>query len=326
MNDAQGFSLEMLGQMFIQSSKKQSEMFDLLQLLMMSAEDSETDRARITEQLGIVTTDVAEIKKTTGEISGKIDQILESLSRLESDFKDLKSESRELEQKLTLMNSKLVKIEQIVDADELEDYYALAQSLYANWEELDSLTRKFIPLAEYLFSKLQKYDKPDYSPVILELCRAIENEFLLKIFRKYTLDIISRYPNRNRLYDFLSTDQSYLSRETGVFAKAVIKAHRTGKPEYTLGQMNTIMSLMNNRSIVAQSPLLQDFDSYLQSKTVQEDLLDTTFIQGINRIVNDYRNPSAHPEFMTVEKAQECKDIMPEKLDYLMDCVRVARA
>ena len=111
-----------------------------------------------------------------------------------------------------------------------------------------------------------------------------------------------------------------------MFAKAVIKAHRTGKPEYTLGQMNTIMSLMNNRSIVAQSPLLQDFDSYLQSKTVQEDLLDTTFIQGINRIVNDYRNPSAHPEFMTVEKAQECKDIMPEKLDYLMDCVRVARA
>lgn len=56
----------------------------------------------------------------------------------------------------------------------------------------DRITRKFIPSEEYLYSKLQKYDKPDYSTVILELCRAIKNEFLLKIFRKYTLDLIEK--------------------------------------------------------------------------------------------------------------------------------------
>ena len=48
--------------------------------------------------------------------------------------------------------------------------------------------------------------------------------------------------------------------------------------------------------------------------------MDNTYMQKINDIVNKYRNPSAHPDFMDIQKANECREIMPDRIDYLMDC------
>lgn len=295
-------------------NKKSDQVLDIVQLLMMSAEEGKNNQRAISQE-------VSEIKKTTDVINSKMDVVLEKLTTLEADFADLKNENREIEQKLTLMISKLSKLDNVVESEEIEDYYALSQSLYYNWDELDSLTRKFIPLAEYLYSKLQKYDKPDYSPVILELCRAIENEFLLKIFKKYTLDVVNR--KGNSIDEFLAADKSScnLRNKTGKFVKAIAKAAKTRKVEYTLGQMNTILSIMKEDDTVRISPLLQDFQSYLKQNTEAKNLLDARYINKVNDIVKKYRNPSAHPEFMPIEKANECRDVMPERIDYLLDCM-----
>lgn len=281
--------------------KQNGEQMDLL---MMYAEENEKNQS--------------EIKKELNSIDSKIDTIIEKLSKLETDFSELKNENRNVEEKILLMSSKLSKIEEDVEEDELDDYYSLAQSLYENWEGLDDLTRKFIPLAEYLYSKLQKFDKPDYSPVIIELCRALENEFLLKIFRKYTLDLISRHTTSS-LNSFLSSDR--INSKTSQFAKAIAKASKNNNPEFTLGQMNTILSISTEKNTVCLSPLLQDFVLYLNNNTEAKDLLDTKYIEKINDIVNKYRNPSAHPEYMSRQKAEKCKKIMPERLDYLLECV-----
>lgn len=285
---------------------------DLFQLLLLYAEENEKHQSEIKN-------DIDEIKKTTNAINNKVDAILEKIGGLEQAFLDLKNENRDIEQKIVLMTSKLSKLE--FNDDDLDDYYAMSQSVYSNWEEFDSLTKQFIPLAEYLYSKLQKYEKTDYSPVILELCRAIENEFLIKIFRKYTLDLVSR--KEGKIDDFLMVDRaSYeLKDKTGQFVKVVSKASKNKKPEYTLGQMNTILSFVGDSSLVKKSPLLKDFQEYLKKNTEAKRLLDINYTKKINDIVNKYRNPSAHPEFMTMEKANECREIMPERLDYLIDCI-----
>lgn len=316
MDVVQQYSNEALFMLMKKMSERNEQVFDIVQLLMMSAEDGENKQQAILHGLG-------EIKQTTEEINAKMDIVLEKLTKLEDEFIDLKNENRDLEQKITLMTSKLSKLDGSIQGEELEDYYALAQSLYSNWDELDSLTRKFIPLAEYLYSKLQKYDKPDYSPVILELCRAIENEFLLKIFRRYTLDLVAR--KGDKLDSFLTTDRASfeLKDKTGQFVKAISKAARTKKPEYTLGQMNTILSITSDSQIVKKSPLLKDFVDYLEKNTEARNLLDSKYIKKVNDIVNKYRNPSAHPEFMSIEKANECREIMPDRLDYLIDCIIV---
>ncbi len=310
MDIARKYSEENLQSLF----SKVDQIYDVVQLLLVSADEGEHGQNEMISHL-------LDIKQSTMDIHSKLDTILEKLTSIEKDFVDLKSERRDLEQKIILMISKLQKLEDSISDEDIEEYRELAKSLYTNWESLDVLTQRFIPLAEYLYSKLQKYDRADYSPVILELCRAIENEFLLKIFKKYTLECIRR--KGNGLNSFLSTDRSNpnLTSKTGQFVKAISKATRTGRPEYTLGQMNAILSMMNDDQIVRESPLLQDFECYLNDNTEATKLLDSVYIQKINDIVNNYRNPSAHPEFMSIQKANECKEKMPDRIDYLMDCV-----
>lgn len=310
----QQYSNEVIVSLLQKMSEQDGKVFDLLHLLMMNAETGENNQKVILQELG-------EIKHTTKQINAKMEVALEKLTKLETDFVDLKSENRELEQKIILMTSKLSKLDGYISEEDLEGYYALAQSLYSKWDDLDVLTRKYIPLAEYLYSKLQKYDKPDYSPVILELCIAIENEFLIKIFRKYTLDLVDR--KCDKLDVFLAIDRAnhVLKDKTGQFVKAISKAAKTKKAEYTLGQMNTILSIIMNDKIVEKSPLLMDFVDYLEKNTDLKNLLNSNYIEKVKEIVNEYRNPSAHPEFMSIEKANKCREIMPERLDYLMDCI-----
>lgn len=308
MDERQALAQEMLLKALMNKTNENSDMLQLMASV-----------------LGDVEFGINQANTGISEINKKMDAVLERLDTLAASFTDLKNENRELEQKLLLMDSKLTRMEEsLSDDEELEDYYGLCQSLYNNWEELDPLTRRLIPVAEYMFSKLQKYDKPDFSPVILELCRALENEFLLKIFDKYTRDVIHR--KGRDLERFFTVDKStqFLTRKTGQFIQAIRKASKPmAKPEYTLGQMNTILSLTNDDNVVSQSPVLQDFKNYLTSATVASDLLNAQYIRKINELVEKFRNPSAHPGFMTLDKAQQCKDIMPDRIDYLMECVNL---
>lgn len=176
MDERQALAQEMLLKALMNKTNENSDMLQLMASV-----------------LGDVESGIKQANTGISEINTKMDGVLERLDTLAASFTDLKNENRELEQKLLLMDTKLTRMEESLGEDEeLEDYYGLCQSLYNNWEELDPLTRRLIPVAEYMFSKLQKYDKPDFSPVILELCRALENEFLLKIFDKYTRDVIHR--------------------------------------------------------------------------------------------------------------------------------------
>ena len=311
MDEKTAFSQEMFIRVIM---NKVNDNNDILNLLLQSAEFTE-------QGIGRISNDVETIKSNTDQINVKLDVMLEKINALEHAFSDLKEETREVDQKIILMSSKLDRIEKSINEEDFEDYYVLCQSMYNNWDALEELTRKLIPVAEYLFSSLQRYNKPDYSPVILELCRAIENEFLLKIFSRYTVSVIRR--KGRGLDSFLATDKAsgFLKNKTGMFVKAITKSVRTNKPEYTLGQMNTIMSLVNDTSVITDSPLLQDFKSYLEQETVVDDLLNVQYIRKINDLVEKYRNPAAHPGFMNLEKAQKCKDIIPDRLDYLMDCL-----
>lgn len=318
MDIACSYSEEYLKLLYKQNEQildKNEQILDIVQLLLLGADDAERTQNDIKAK-------IIDLKQEMSDMKSKVDVIFEKITSIENDFADLKSERRCIEEKLTLMISKLQKLEECISDAEIEDYCALAKNHYDNWDLLDVLTKRFIPLAEYLYSKLQKYDKADYSPVILELCRAIENEFLLKIFRKYTFDCINR--KGKNLDKFFATDRSdkNLTGKTGQFVRAISKAAKTSKPEYTLGQMNAILSMLKNEELVLASPLLQDFKKYLDDNTEAVMLLDADYIKKINDIVNKYRNPSAHPDFMSLAKANECREVMPDRIDYLMDCVR----
>ena len=68
---------------------------DLFQLLLMYAKDNEKRQIALKQ-------DVEEIKKTTEDISFKVDSILEKIGGLEQAFSELKNENRDIEQKIVL--------------------------------------------------------------------------------------------------------------------------------------------------------------------------------------------------------------------------------
>ena len=265
------------------------------------------------------------IENTLANIDANTAAILEKMDKLQEDFSSIKNESRKTTEVLLRLSIKLDKMVDSISEEEFDEFYALAEHIYIYWENLDTLTKKFIPLSEFLFSNLQKYKNPDYSPVIIELCRAIENEFLTKIFAKFTNHIIKKYPGQ-KLFDFLNRDLSnrYIASKVKIFADGIKRAStsKSNRAGFTLGQMNTIFSLVKESNLITQSLLLKEFDEYLNNETIKEKLLKESFTKQISDLVKDYRNPSAHPEYMSLKKAQECKEFMPDRIEYLMECVR----
>ncbi|MGG7195613.1 hypothetical protein ACQPUI_02650 [Clostridium butyricum] len=278
----------------------------------------------MSETINKISEDTECLKNDSDHIKNKLDNILDKISELNKSISECKQLVRDTDEKIFFISKELDKIGENIDGQELEFYYDLCQSLYLDWDQMEELSRRLIPIGEYLYTKLQKCKCTDYSPVIIEFCRALENELLIKLFKKYTLDLIGRI-GKDKLDDFLYKDKSdyYLCRKTSVFAKAILKSSKTDLPQYTLGQMNTILSLMNDYKVMDKSPLMKDFKKYLSQTMNINELLDKSFIDKIDNIVKNFRNPSAHPEFMELEKAAECKKIMPESIDYFLECMNI---
>lgn len=269
------------------------------------------------DKIEVITTDS---NQAIHRVENKVDTIIETLSKLQIDFQELKHSELSDDEKLFLMSEKLKRVETSVEQQEVEEYYALCRSKYDEyWVEFDELTRKFLPISEILFVKLKSIKDADYTPVVLELCKAIENEWLSKVFRRYSKDIVNRKKG-NMLDNFLWKDKSKLVKITGVFAKAIINSAK-GAFYLTFGQMRTTFQQLSDSQLLQESPLLKDFYDYLNKNIQIDELLTIDYMEQINEFIKNYRNPSAHSEFVTLKMAKDCREIFPERLNYFEKCV-----
>ena len=278
-------------------------------------------------------------------LNNKVENILSLLESFIEDFKSFKNETRDVEEKLILMTSRLAEMEEelvkSISDKEYKSFEDICRRNYDYWEEYDVLTRKFLPVSEILFSNLQKasgreIDNIDYSPVVIELCRAIENELLLKIFRKYVKDFISRYSTIDDFNDFYADDKlSKVRIKIGDYKKSVRELTKSiaGEirsnikyddyiPRFTLGDMKYILDKLLIPEVIANSKLLSDFKNFISRYFIEEQLLNMDYLSNISKLITEYRNPAAHPEFVSFDKAKECKDFLPEQMDYLIECIK----
>lgn len=260
------------------------------------------------------------------EIHTTVDEIKEIVTSLQNDFEEIKKENREYEEKLLLLYKKidrrfLVKSQKL--KDEIDQYTDLAKSLITNWNKLEPLSKEYYPLAEYLFSKLQSLPEVDFSPVILQYCRTVENEFLKKLFTKFTRFIATKYENvEDFLIQDLSKDEKGKDKPTRQFAN-FIKNYQEKTDEdirYTFGQMHYILQLASSSKIEKQSPLIKEFRSYIGDNFSGDVILSTEYLNEINSIINDFRNKCAHPSKLSFNDAKECKNRIPIDIDAFIDC------
>lgn len=181
----------------------------------------------------------------------------------------------------------------------VESYISVVCSWLTGWERLDKTSQFFLPQAELLFENIARTSGQDYSPFILQYCKALENELLTKLFSAYTDNLYERHPN---IGEFLATDIN--DDDTGRFAKSLTKREKT----YTLGTMNRILGYTKQGGkTLRRSALLQDFRRFTVNY-FSERIVDKTYLDQIDRINRDFRCKAAHPYVLDAEIAHRCRD------------------
>lgn len=181
----------------------------------------------------------------------------------------------------------------------LSTYVTIVCSWLTGWDRLEKDSQSFLPQAEMLYDGIAHSDADDYSPFIIQYCRALENEILGKLFAAYTETVHARMGDLASLLDAERQDD-----KTGRFAKAL----RKREVAYTLGDMSFILNLMKEGGkTLERSALLKDFRGFVVSY-FGERVLDQEYLNQINTINKDFRRKAAHPYILAAEAAQRCRE------------------
>lgn len=191
----------------------------------------------------------------------------------------------------------------------VDSYIPLVCSWLTGWEKLDKASQLFLPQAELLFDNIARTSGQDYSPFIIQYCRALENELLTKLFASYADDLYGRQSN---MAEFLAADIG--NKKTGKFAKALQRSENN----YTLGDMNFIMGLMKAHGQTLQgSTLLRDFRGFT-IYYFSERIVDKSYLDQIEKINRDFRCKAAHPNVLDAEVAERCRQQVRSCLNELI--------
>jgi len=276
------------------------------------------------EQLQIMDSKLDEVLEDIRIVKQDIKDIKDILSDLLNDFKDIKNLRRDIDEKISRMNrsidNQLSTIFQ--KQDEIDFYIQEIKRWFNYYEHLETKSQKYLPEAEFIYDKISTLENPDYSPFIIQYCRAFENELLTKIFRSYVKSIVNRNlvlqsafewdfqikengnPNDDDTYNFVKNLNKYIIEDEEQWF-------------FELGTMEKILRRLTGKT-VRKSPFLQDLNNFVLEK-FDEELLNRKYFDEIKTIINDYRNQSAHPNLMGTEKALEFHKQMKKCLIKLME-------
>lgn len=256
-----------------------------------------------------------EIYNLTKRVDKKMDLVLQSLEQLQIDLDDIRETDRNIEEKIYLISSRvdqrLGDIHETIKED-IRPYREILKRMITHWDDLDPLSQEFLPLAEYMYDKLGKMENADFSPVILQYCRSLENELLQKLFVGFSLYL---YEKEKNLKVFLAED--FQNENTKKFAQPIYEKRNKPKEsiQFTLGAMKFVLVLTKRDEIVEKSPLLREFRYFIKHSFREQFILTDEYIKQLQKIVDDYRNKCAHPYKLGKEKASQCRDIVPHSLN-----------
>ena len=257
-------------------------------------------------------------------IESKIDDIKTVIFNLSLDFKEIQNLPREIEEKISRLNRSLE--EQIsnlhFEQKQIDTYIKEIKNWFDYYDLLESKSKKYLPEAEYIFDHISKLDNPDYSPFILQYCRALENELLSKIFRAYIQSLIDRKVEFETQFAWdLGKKESGKPNDENTLklSKHIQKCLTKNSDQwfFELGSMEVNLRYLTGKTI-EKSPLLQDLKEFVLDH-FEKELLNIEYLDEIKTIIRDYRNQSAHPNLMNTEKATTFHKQMKDCLINLME-------
>lgn len=264
------------------------------------------------------------IQQTLNNLNNKIDNIQNILSEMSNDFKQIKSLPRDIEEKISRMSEnfdeKLSSI--LVEHKQIGFYVKEIKGWFEFYDQLEIKSQKYLPEAEFIFDHISKLENPDYSPFILQYCRALENELLSKIFRAYVQSLLDKNVVFDKKFAWdLGKKESGKPNDENTFrlSKHIQKCLTKNTEDwfFELGSMEVNLRYLTGRTI-DRSPLLQDLKEFILDR-FEKELLNIEYLDEIKTIIKDFRNQSAHPNLMDTEKAIEFHKQIKECLINLME-------
>jgi len=248
--------------------------------------------------------------------------ITDTIKSLQTSLEEFKSFTKEdigkkLLQIYTFLDSSL-----IIKKGVKQDYATKLSKEINNMEKLEPVSQDMLIYSYYLYDTIQASPIQDYSPCILQYCRAIENELSQKIFIKFRSFIDNHTDKANILNKGFKTPNKSFN---------LLRNFCQGNVNITLGNIRHWMELIVNNNEdterLKKERLLIEMNKFIKSSIHYDKLIEALFWDkiypledsSVNNNDNDnisyFRNKSAHVHTFNQMEADRCRKIMLEVLN-----------
>jgi len=236
-------------------------------------------------------------------IEKQIESVIFNFETFSENFNTFKKHNIE---KLNELNDKFV----LDNQDKTRNYFSDIEKSLPDYNKLHSSAKTFEYLAtgEYLLEQITKEKNIDFSPCILQFCRAIEGELYHQIFKPFKNEL-NRQFNKKQLDEIFENSQFRIKTIDNFKNSNKIQPHSLiiGLNEYFM------LSLMYNSLTILTVPEFEKikiyklFNDFLVKKlNNKESILNSKFIGELKEIAK-IRNDVAHTYAEIIDEKQSIR-------------------
>ena len=270
---------------------------------------------------------VNEMEQRLAQVEHSIEKLNSKILLLEASITGLKERDENIEHKIALMNKKIDDLH--ITKEQLDGYRDVILSWMNgyNYNRLNEFSKDYLTQAEFLSEHYTTAKFDDFSVVVLQFCRALENELLHKLYLDYARNLINRNIAPEQLFVWdLSMVVKNDRKITYSLAKEISAAVCSKDTLYlklAIGQMEKGIEFALSDNLRLQSGFASDFYDYLKS-CLDAEVLAVEYLQQLAAIREQFRNKAAHLGAIRPAAASIGKKLIRNALNQLLDGYRVA--
>ena len=193
----------------------------------------------------------------------------------------------------------------------------IIENLGDDWTKLDEKTLVFLASGEFLFDNLGDKQE-DYSPMVMQFGRAIENELAVKLFKPFKQDLDTKLLE-DADYQLKVLKSQVQKNKKNKFSKeqkhSVTKLYEDSKPQSLISMLNYFFSLgkminaleVQSESIFLDIRLFKNFDVFIENRIKDKNLVLAKGFLDTLRGIAATRNKAGHTEIIEYKNSTNVK-------------------
>jgi hypothetical protein len=263
------------------------------------------------------------INRNVTTANNKLNYLDDEARKTTNEISDIKNKYKNLlpEEKIRCIEEKIDSLNENILFDEkcFEEYSIKASNKIEKWNKLEDRSKIYLAISEYLYFCLNriKGDNIDYSPVILQTCRSLENEIKEKIFLNYFWYLSS---HQEILEDIYGDNYTIFEEELLDNLNRFLTETQKGKVHIKLG-LNELCLILEELQI-PQSKFYHSLKNFITERFILNKIIDKEYLYEIGQICKQ-RNNSAHSG--TVLSKETAEMIMKKNAALINDFLNAKR-